>query len=237
MQIAILDDIKTERESLRRRLTAQLDRLAVHADISEYENGGDFLAAARKNKFDLAFLDIYMEDKNGMDTAKELRLFDTDCLLVFTTSSPDYALEGFRVRALHYLVKPYSDSDLAALMDEVRERLPEPDLYLTVNTAANGAVRLRFREILYAEHFQHQIHIYTVDGRETVTRQTLRDFSASLADERFFLCSRGVIVNLEHAVDFDGTDFILENGKRLRVSRDLIKTARNAFGDFLFRKG
>lgn len=236
MRIAIVDDIASERESLRRRLVVQLDRLALHADILEYENGADFLAAAREEKFELAFLDIYMQNKNGVDTAGELRSFDTDCLLVFTTSSLDHALDGFRVRALHYLVKPYTDKDLASLMDEVMERLPVPDQYIEVNTVG-GAVRLRFQEILYAEHFRHQIHIYTVDGQKIVTRQTFRDFSGSLTDERFFLCSRGVIVNMEYAKDFNGTDFVLNNGKKLPVSRDLAKTARLAFGDFLFKRG
>ena len=59
----------------------------------------------------------------------------------------------------------------------------------------------------------------------------------SLTDWRFFLCSRGVLVNMEHAKDFDGTDFILKNGKRISVSRNLAKAARMAFGDFLFGRG
>ncbi len=99
---------------------------------------------------------------------------------------------------------------------------------------ADGVVRLRLRDILYAEHYQHKIQIHSADGRKTVTRRTFRDFAAVLADGRFFLCSRGVLVNLEHAEDFDGTDFILKDGKRIPVSRDLAKAARQAFGDFLF---
>ena len=58
-----------------------------------------------------------MNDSNGIDTAKELRRSDTDCLLIFTTTSTDHALEGFQVRALHYLVKPYSENDISVLAD------------------------------------------------------------------------------------------------------------------------
>lgn len=236
MKIAIVDDIVSERKELHQRLEIQLARLMLHADISEYENGRDFLSAARKKRFYLVFLDIYMERENGIETAKKLREFDTNCILVFTTSSTDHALDGFRVRALHYLVKPYSDQELAALFDEIMERLPAPDQYIEVNTTG-GAIRLRFREILYAEHYQHQIYIYTANGEKTMTRQTFREFTESLDDERFFLCSRGLIVNLEYAEDFDGTDFILKNGKKLPVSRSLSKAARLAFGDFLFKRG
>lgn len=119
------------------------------------------------------------------------------------------------------------------MFDEIVKRLPADDRYIRVN-AAGGPVRLRFREILYAEHHQHQIHIYRTDGQETVARLTFRELCASLTDGRFFQCSRGVIVNMEHAGDFDGTDFVLKNGKRVPVSRELARDARMAFGDFLF---
>lgn len=236
MRVAIVDDIELDRQSLRERLRAQLARLALNADLTEFASGAAFLSAAEQERFDLVFLDIYMGDENGVDTAKALRRFDTDCVLVFTTSSREHALDGFRVRAMQYLVKPYSDEELAGLFDELIKRLPAPDKYIEVN-AVGGAVRLRFREIVYAEHFRHQIYIYTADGQKTVTRQTFREFTAGLSDERFFLCSRGVLINLEYAKDFDGTDFILKNGKRIPVSRDLAKAARFAFGDFLFQRG
>ena len=233
MRIAIVDDIASERENLKERVTAQLARLSLEAAIFCYASGTDFLAGAGKEHFDLVFLDIYMGNENGVDTAEELRRFDPDCLLVFTTTSADHALDGFRVRALHYLVKPYGDAALVALFDEIIRRFPITDKYIEINTAG-GIVRLRFRDILYAEHYQHQIYIYSTDGGRHVMRQTFREFTAALADGRFFLCSRGVLVNMEHAEDFDGTDFLLKDGKKIPVSRDLAKAARMAFGDFLF---
>jgi len=237
MRIAIVEDIASERDALQKRVRAQLSRLALTAKVYPFAGGGDFLAAAQKERFQLVFLDIYMGGENGVDTARALRQFDTDCLLVFTTTSTDHALEGFRVRAFHYLVKPYSDAELDALFDEIARRLPSEDRYVAVNTLSGG-MRLRFGEILYAAHYQHQVHIYRADGQEIVTRTTFRDFCACFADDtRFFLCSRGVLVNLEHAADFDGLDFILRNGMRVPVSRDLSKAARAAFGDFLFEQG
>ncbi len=236
MRIAIVDDIASEREYLKNELDTQLARLFLDAAVYCFSSGAAFLDAAKEERFDLVFLDIYMESENGVDTAQALRRFDTDCLLVFTTTSTDHALDGFRVRAFHYLVKPCTQEVLTSLFDEIVKWLPADDRYIEVNTAG-GMVRLRFREILYAQHHQHQIHIYRTDGQETVARQTFRELCASLSDRRFFPCSRGVIVNMEHAGDFDGTDFIMKNGKRIPVSRDLAKAARMAFGDFLFERG
>lgn len=236
MRIAIVDDIAAEREVLHERINIQLARLALYANIFEYKSGREFLAAAKEERFELVFLDIYMENENGMDTAKELRLFDSGCLLVFTTSSRDHALDGFRVRAMHYLVKPYTDEELTCLFDEAVERLPRPDQYMEITPVAGRTVYIRLGEILYAEHFRHQIHIHQTDGQTTVTRQTFREFAQRLPKERFFQCSRGVIVNLEYAKDFNGTDFILKNGDKISVSRDLAKDARLAFGDYLFQR-
>ncbi len=56
-------------------------------------------------------------------------------------------------------------------------------------------------------------------------------------DPRFYLCSRGVVINLEHAVDFDGALFILDDETRISVSRKLVKNARQTFMDFLFQRG
>lgn len=102
MRIAIVDDLKTERALLKERLSQQLALRGVEADILGFESGEAFLAAEKERRFSAAFLDIYMEGLSGMDAAKELRKTDTDCLLIFTTTSTDHALEGFQVRALHY---------------------------------------------------------------------------------------------------------------------------------------
>ena len=100
MRIAIVDDIASERQTLRDGLDGQLSRLSLDALVWGFGSGAEFLAAAEKERFDLVFLDIYMGDENGVDTAEALRRFDRDCLLVFTTTSTDHALDGFRVRSI-----------------------------------------------------------------------------------------------------------------------------------------
>ena len=219
MRIAIVDDISEERTLLRNRLESQFSRRNVHIDIFEYENGETFLTAAKECPFTVVFLDIYMNGSNGIDTAKELRRSDTDCLLIFTTTSTDHALEGFQVRALHYLVKPYSENDISVLADEILSRIPDSGKYIDVKV--NGSnIQIPFRKIIYAEHFSHMIHIHTAGER----------------DSRFYQCNRGVVINLEHAVDFDGTGFRLDNGSNVPVSRKLLKNARQTFMEFLFQR-
>ena len=219
MLIAIVDDIANERSLLTGRIQKQLKRRNVHADFLEYESGEAFLAASKTYKFAIVFMDIYMEDLNGIDTAKRFRVYEKDCLLIFTTTSTDHALEGFQVRAMHYLVKPYTENDISDLVDEILTRIPVPEKYIEVT--ANGVlVPVFYKDIIYAEHFSHMIHIHLTNQKTLITRQSFGGFTAPLlSDARFFICGRGVVVNLEHVIDFDGTAFVLHSKEHILVSR------------------
>ena len=236
MRIAIVDDIAEERILLRSRLECQLSRRGIHSDFTEFENGEDFLLASKERPFTVLFLDIYMNGANGIEIARELRKSDTSCLLIFTTTSTDHALEGFQVRAMHYLVKPYHENEISAITDEILSRIPNSGKYIDVKI--NGSnIKVPFQSMIYAEHFSHMIHIYTTNKKELITRQSFESFLSTLKmDTRFYQCNRGIVINLDHALDFDGTVFTLDNGNQIPVSRKLSKHARQTFMDYLFQR-
>lgn len=169
MRIAIVDDLDTERTLLKERLVRQLSQRGTEAELLEFDSGEAFLAAEKEQRFTAAFLDIYMNGLSGMDAARELRKTDADCLLVFTTTSTDHALEGFQVRAFHYLVKPFSEAELSGLLDEMLAKLPRPEPVLTVKVDGSD-IHLRYRDIISAEHFAHMINIRTTAGKTLATR-------------------------------------------------------------------
>ena len=237
MRIAIVDDLADERAQLRARLERQLQSRGAEAELLEFDSGEAFLAAEKERRFTAAFLDIYMTGMSGMDAARALRKTDPDCLLIFTTTSTDHALEGFQVRALHYLVKPFSEDELSGLLTELLARVPRPEPFLTVRVSGSD-VRLRYRDIVSAEHFAHMISIRTAAGKTLATRQSFKVFTEPLKkDARFFICGRGVIVNLEHAEDFADAAFGMTDGSRVYVSQELQKKARQAFMEFLLQRG
>lgn len=237
MRIAIVDDLTVERTLLRSCLERQLSLRRIQAEIQEYVGGEEFLAAERRQPFTVAFLDIYMTGINGIETAKELRRQDTDCLLVFTTTSTDHALEGFQVRALHYLVKPFTEEAIGALTDELLARIPKPDKYMELKVDGSR-MRLPYQSIIYAEHFAHVIYIHTTAQKTLATRKPFKEFIEPLQMEPcFFVCGRGVIVNLAHAADFEDTAFLMDDDSRVFVSQELIKSARRAFMEYLLQRG
>lgn len=237
MRIAIVDDLGEERALLRGRLERQLQRRKIQADILEYASGEDFLKAEKEQPFTVVFLDIYMSGATGIKTAKELRKHDSDCLLIFTTTSSDHALEGFKVRALHYLVKPFTEEDIDALTEEILARIPQPDKYMQLKIDGSE-IFLCYQNIIYAEHFAHVIYIHTTAKKTLATRQPFKSFIAPLKDDlRFFVCGRGVVVNMEHAADFEDAAFCMDDGSRVFVSKELLKNARQAFMEYLLQRG
>ena len=235
MTIAIVDDIAEERILLRKRLEKILLQKNIEFHFCEYENGEAFLKASKNQNFTVLFLDIYMDGINGIEIARNFRKFNKDCMIIFTTTSRDHALEGFQVRAMHYLVKPYSEEDLISLFDEILSRIPAPEKILELKI--NGSdLQVPFKTIIYAEHFSHMIRIHTTGGKEMLTRQSFEAFTASLKmDSRFYSCNRGIVINLEHAVDFDGNMFLMDDDNNIPVSRKLLKNARQTFMEFLFQ--
>lgn len=237
VRIAVVDDCAADREWLCGEVESLLSRRRLEGTAAAFDSGEAFLSAAREEPFTLAFLDVYMEPTDGLETARALRRFDRECLLVLSTSSRDHALEGYRVQAVQYLVKPYGLAELEALFDQIERLLPQPEKYVELR-AGRQTVRVRLDELTWAEHFQHQVRVHTAGGGEVSSRLTFREFTELLGGEPcFFVCGRGVLVNLDRAADFDGRDFRLEDGTRVPVSRDLAGAARSAFGDRLFRRG
>lgn len=98
---------------------------------------------------------------------------------MFTTTSTDHALEGFQVRALHYLVKPFAEGEIDALTDELLARVPQPEKFMELRVEG-GEIRLRYRDIIRAEHFAHVIYVHTTAGKTLATRQSFKAFTAPL---------------------------------------------------------
>ncbi len=95
----------------------------------------------------------------------------------------------------------------------------------------------RYRDIISAEHFAHLINIRTTAVKTLVTRQSFKVFTEPLKkDPRFFVCGRGMIVNLENAADFRDGAFCMTDGSSVYVSQELLKPARQAFMEFLLQR-
>ena len=124
VKIAICDDETEFLDILSESLSSWCRAHQLTLQLYRFTNGDELISAHRAYGMDLILLDMIMPLLSGMDTARELRQADTAVRLVFLTSSPEFALESYEVRAFDYLLKPVTYERLAQLLDELSSMRP-----------------------------------------------------------------------------------------------------------------
>ena len=220
---------------LNRRYVEQDSRFAV---VQTFSAAHPALFWLQRNPIDLIILDVYMPQMSGTELLMQLRAKGVDADVIMVTSANDAKTvnDAVRLGAVDYLVKPFAEAEIDALTDELLARVPQPERFMELRVEG-GEIRLRYRDIIRAEHFAHVIYVHTTAGKTLATRQSFKAFTAPLKeDPRFFVCGRGVIVNLEHAEDFEDAAFRMEDGSRVFVSQELQKSARQSFMEYLLQR-
>ena len=124
LRIAMCDDETEAREALYLLLDQELHEESEQI-VYEFSTGTAAANWLQKHpgEIDLLFLDVEMDGMNGMETAKKIRTFDQNLLIVFVTGFADYVFDGYSVGAMDYLMKPVCKEKLQALLTRVREKL------------------------------------------------------------------------------------------------------------------
>ena len=183
---------------------------------------------------DAIFLDINMPDLSGMDFVKSL---PHPPAVVFTTAYSAYAVEGFRVNAVDYLLKPFSFKEFEASCGKLRKQLEmeaalaaqeaEPILHFK---ADYHTVSIDIRKIIYVESMSEYVKIYLDDSdTPVIILYRLKHLVEQLPSDRFMRVHRSYIVSLGHIATASRTSIQLDNGKSLPVG-DLY---RPAFSEYL----
>lgn len=174
---------------------------------------------------------------NGMDTARELRQADTAVRLVFLTSSPEFALESYEVRAFDYLLKPVTYERLAQLLDELSSMRPAATDELVIKTSF-GYHALRLSDIEYAEARNKHVVFHLRDGRDIEALESFRSVEDRLAQNAtFFKCHRSYQVNLRNIDHFGRTDIVMRSGACIPLSRSCKQGFQDAYFAVRFEGG
>ncbi len=194
IRIAIVEDDTAARTAMR----AHLDRFAAETgrtfEVKEFSDAVAFLDGYRP-LYDLVLLDVEMPYMLGTEAAKRLRELDPVVLLVFVTNMAQYAIHGYAVNAVDYVLKPVSYARLRALFGKIVRRLEaETGVEITIRTP-KGLVRVRDRDILYVNAEDHLLLYHTADGI-VESWDTLKTAETLLPKDRFFRIGKSAIVNL-----------------------------------------
>ncbi len=232
MKIAICEDLSDDRQRLSQSVAGYCRDNFYNAAIMEYGSGEALLEVFAKEKFEIVFLDIYMKDLNGIDTARELRAIDPDCLLVFVTSSRDFALDGFALNALHYLIKPVDGQKIAEVFARARKIRHQLQKYIEV-LSDRILVKIPVNSIQYVEVYDKACFIHKKEEK-IKTYLSLDEVAQKLAADAFLRCHRSYLVNMRAIVSVEENDFLLQSGLRIPIRQSEKRAIKQLYMDFLF---
>lgn len=234
LNIAIVDDTLPDIVRLENFVRSWFDE-SEHklGGIASYSNGEEMLKSFEPKMFHVVFMDIIMSNIDGIQTARQLRHEDTELLIVFVTTSREYAFEAFHVHPFDYVLKPYSKKEVDKILDEAVRVLTADDPTVTIKVS-HSEYTIPMRLITSAVSNKNHIEINLVDGKCVISTMRFREIQTLLAaDSRFLSCNRGIIVNMSQISSQENGVFVMKDGKRypIRVNGQSKVTA--AFSQYL----
>lgn len=230
VHIAIVEDEKIHTETLK----GYLDRYAE-------ENGLTFridtftspvmLLEKYHSEYEIIFLDIQMPDINGMEAAKRIRAIDQKVILIFVTSLAQYAIAGYEVSAMDYILKPVQYYSFAMKLTKAIWRLGGEDEDSIKVTTDSASARIRIRDIKYVEVRGHMLSYHTHDG-VYYGFGTLVGQEEKLQEKGFCRCNSCFLVNLSYVQSIKGYTVTLTDGTELKISQPKKKAFSQAVKDY-----
>ena len=223
-KIAILDDLKEDRMRLVQDIKSYFaDDPEVNLSMNSYATSKTFLEKYEPDSYQLVFLDICMEEPNGIEVARKLREIDTKVLIVFLTTSKEYAFDAFPVHPFDYLIKPYVTETLHHLLGEVLRVLSSTDEREITLRVSRGTYSVPVRNIISVISQGHSVEGRTTSKHLIRCLMTFATVEEMLKKEaRFLRCNRGILINMDHVLSLgkdafkmiDGSSFSMRVRKR-----------------------
>ena len=204
-------------------------------ELDTYISAEQFLFESEdKAPYDVLIFDIQMKNMNGMELAKTLRRRGCDSVIIFVTGVPDYAIEGYEVGAVRYILKPVKTEVLKGLLDSAwSDRQKKSEDYFVLGQGSD-LEKISFDKILYIEACGHYVHLKGLDF-EREWKAGFSETATAFDGKGFFCLRRGLLVNLAHVERITRTECLLDGGEALPVARGVYKELNEAFIEF-FKK-
>lgn len=234
MNIAICDDAQTDRLLLSRMVQRYAQSHFFELEAEEYESGEALLGEFCMGRFHILFLDVFMKGMDGLEVARRVREVDKKSIIIFSTSSPNYAVEGFAVHAAGYLLKPFQYEQLEEVLDWCGGNIAEAMRY--VDVLSNRILRRVFlKDILYVEVCNRVCKIH-MHSEVITTYRTLSEMAQSLDSPAFLRCHRSFIVNMGYIQKVMDFDFQLVGGDLVPISIDEKVRVKQSYYDYSAQK-
>lgn len=239
IKAAVCDDEADVREELSALLNQYRAKRDPEMSVEVFRSPLDLLnAIERGSRFDVLLLDILMPGFNGIETAAEIRRFDSYVKIIFLTSSSEFAVQSYTVNAFYYQLKPVLQDDLFRLLDSVLETCERERSDSLILRCKDGITLVETNRIEFCEVIHRTIFIHLTSGKILESNGSLDNLEKQLADHGCFMrFHRSYLVNLNHIRSVSGRAVTMSCLTEIPVPRGKYSEIKNAFLKNAFCEG
>lgn len=230
MNIAVVDDSREDAGHLEAFLSRYHQEKKLPMQVHTFLSSVDFLESFH-GEYDIIYLDIEMPGSNGLEVAHEIRSRDETAAIIFITNMAQYAIRGYEVNAVDFMVKPVGYFNFVQKLEKAIRAAEKRGTQFLLLSNGDGIYRIPPADVLYIEKDKNYLVYYTRKGLFQ-QRGTIQEARQRLQGLAFSECTSGCLVNLRY-VDRIGKETILVGGEELPVSRRMKKSFVQDYMDFL----
>lgn len=233
LQIAICDDEQFYREKIQRLLEDYLKEHDLSYEIHLFLSGKAFLRECGNSvRYDIVFMDINMEEMDGIQTAMQMRAFHSDTYLVLITAFINYVLEGYKVNAVRYIMKDTLDAAIPECMDAILQKMRVTRVNFSF---MEGERRLYADNLLYVESQRHKLIFYYME--EQTHKDMFRyhiygkldEMEQKLSGYGFLRIHKSYLANMKHIRRISNYTALLDTGEELPIPRLRFQAVKEEF--------
>lgn len=217
MNIAIVEDMQPDRDTLQNCISSYADRNKLSFNVNCFSDGISFLDKY-KPVFDIVFMDIQMPYKDGMTVARKLREVDSSVCIVFVTNMRSYAIQGYEVEAVDFILKPISQEVFDFKFKRILKSADKAKSSDITITSKSVIQKVRAADIDYIDVVNHKC-IYHIGESEIESWDSLSKIYETLKSFNFAYCNSCYLVNLAKIVAVEEDMAVLLSGVKLKISR------------------
>lgn len=200
INIAIVDDDISSVERIREYLERYERETGKSFKINTFSDG-DMIVHQYDHQYDIIFMDVQMRFMDGMSAAEEIRNIDSEVVIIFITNMAQYAIRGYAVQALDYLLKPVSYFAFSQCLNKALARKDSRENKTVVLNIKGGTARIDIKDIYYIETQGHTTICHVFNGEYRLL-STMHEAEEALSGAHFFRISKSYLINLAHAENF-----------------------------------
>lgn len=217
-------------EQVENYITRLGNSLKIDIKCDNYKNGKELLDS-NFNQYQIIFLDINIQDENGIHIAEQIRKSNEKVEIIFLSALIQYAVEGYRVNAYRFFLKPIEYKDFAFQLTELLIRLNNYEKNNLILTKGRQKYTIHIDDIIYIEVIDHNLIYHCIDNNITING-TMRKLESDLQGLFFIRIHNSYIVNMRHVIEVKNKNLLLKNGKELPIARSKKESFRQTYLNF-----